>query len=134
VEARSGAKAKDLKMRWTKIVGPRARSLLLAGGVVAAALLLSLFLSEIAHIRVPVYAHVHLYVAIFLATRIGGLLVGIAASVLTLVFTDFFLTQPLYVLFPIYDLPDYATFSLAAGGAIWIGYLGRRMSDARQRR
>ena len=106
----------------------------MAGGVVAAALLLSLFLSEIAHIRLPVYAHIQLFVAIFLATRIGGLLAGTAAMVLALVFSDFFLTDPLYVLFPIYDLPDYATFSLAAAGAIWIGYLGRKMSAARQRR
>ena len=116
------------------VIGPRARSLLLAGVAVATALLLSLFLSEIAHIRLPVYAHIHLYAAIFLATRIGGLLAGIAATVLALIFADFFLTEPLYVLFPIYDFPDYVTFSLAAGGSIWVGHLGRRMSDAGRRR
>ena len=113
---------------------PRPQSLFLAGGAVGVALLLSLLLSEIAHIRLLVYAHVHLYAAIFLATRTGGLLVGIAALVLTLVFSDFFLTEPLYVLFPIYDLPDYVTFSLVGIGAIWIGYLGRRMSSARWQR
>ncbi len=114
------------------VIRPRARSLLLAGGAVAAALLVSLFLSEIAHIRLPVYAHIHLYGAIFLATRTGGLLVGIAGLVLTLVFSDFFLTEPLYTLFPIYDLPDYVTFSLAAGAAMWVGHVGRKMAHPRR--
>ena len=41
--------------------------------------MLSLFLSEIAHIRLPVYVHVHLYAAIFAATRIAGVVVGIIA-------------------------------------------------------
>ena len=116
------------------VIGSRARSLLLAGVALATALLLSLFLSEIAHIRLPVYAHIHLYAGIFLATRIGGLLAGIAATVLALIFADFFLTEPLYALFPIYDFPDYVTFSLAAGGAIWVGYMARRMTHAPQRR
>jgi hypothetical protein len=39
--------------------------------------MLSLFLSEIAHIRLPVYVHVH--AAIFAATRIAGVVVGIIA-------------------------------------------------------
>jgi K+-sensing histidine kinase KdpD len=95
--------------------------------------MLSLFLSEIAHIRLPVYLHVHLYAAIFAATRIAGVVVGIIALGLTLVFSDYFLTEPVYELFPIYDLPDYVTFSLAAAGAIWIGYLGRKMADSQPR-
>src|SRR3954462_885798 len=111
----------------------RPLSLLLAGLAVSAALLVSVFLSEIADIRLPVYAHIHLYAAIVLATRIGGSLAGIAATVLALVFSDFFLTEPRYVLLPIYDFPDYVTFSFAAGGAILVGYVARRMTDAPQR-
>jgi K+-sensing histidine kinase KdpD len=110
-----------------------ARSLFLASGAVAAALLLSLFLSEVAHIRPPVYAQVHLYGAIFAAARIGGLQAGLAAFVLALGLSDYFLTEPLYQLFTIDDLPDFLTFGLAAGGSVWIGYLGRRMAEGRQR-
>lgn len=109
-----------------------ARSLCLAGGAVVVAVVLSLFLSAILHVRLPVYAHVHLYGAILIATHFGGLLSGIAAFVLAFLLADFFLTEPLYVLFPVEDLPDFATFSIAAGGVIWIGYLGRKIANGRQ--
>jgi len=101
--------------------------------VVAAALLLSLSLSEVAHIRPPVYAQVHLYGAIFAAARIGGLQAGLAALMLALGLSDYFLTEPLHQLFMIDDLPDFLTFGLAAGGSVWIGCLGRRMAEDRQR-
>ena len=98
------------------------------GCVIVGGLLLSLILSEIAQLQLPVYTHVHLYGAIFLATRLAGLVSGIAAFMLIVFFSDFFLTEPVHVLFPIYDMPDYVTFSFAASGSIWIGYLGRKMS------
>jgi hypothetical protein len=52
---------------------------------------------------------------------------------LALGLSDYFLTEPLYQLFTIDDLPDFLTFGLAAGGSVWIGYLGRRMAEGRQR-
>ena len=109
----------------------RARSLSLAAGIVVIAVVLSLLLSGITHIRLPVHAQVHLYGAIFVATRFGGLQAGIAAFVLAFLLADFFLTEPLYVLLTVEDLPDFFTFSLAAGCAIWIGYM-RKLAGARQ--
>lgn len=109
---------------------PFLRASILALGAVLAALLLSLFLWDIAHIRLPVYAQLHLYGAIFLATRIGGIRSGIVAFVLALGVSDFFLTEPRYELFTIDDLPDFLTFGLAGGGSLWIGHLGRRISEA----
>lgn len=97
-------------------------------GAVFAALLLSLLLWDIAHVRLPVYAQVHLYAAIFVAARIGGLRSGLTAFALTLAIADFFLTEPRYELFTIDDLPDFLTFSMAGSGSIWIGYLGRKIA------
>jgi K+-sensing histidine kinase KdpD len=115
-------------------IGPWLPRSLLVGGVIVAGLTLSLILSEVVHTQLPVYAHVHLYGAIFLATRVGGLVSGIASFIFILVFSDFFLTQPVHVLFPIYDMPDYVTFSFAAAGSIWIGFLGRKMAAGRSQR
>jgi K+-sensing histidine kinase KdpD len=108
------------------------RLLLLAAGPVAAALMLSLFLSEIVHLHLPVYAQIHLYGAIFISARIGGLRSGLAGFGLALLVSDLLLTEPLYQLFVIDDLPDFIVFGLAAAGAIWIGCLGRKLADDRQ--
>lgn len=109
------------------------RSLCVATGAVAAALLLSLFLSKIAHLPLPVSALVPFYVAIFFAARIRGLPAGIAALVLALGASDFFLAEPLYVLFPIYDMPDFLAFALAAAGSLGVGYLGRKLAGGTAR-
>ena len=66
------------------------RTLCLAGGTVVIAVMLSLLLSGIAHIRLPVYAQLHLYGAIFVATRFGGLQSGIVAFVLAFLLAAFF--------------------------------------------
>jgi len=76
--------------------GSLPRSLYVATGGVVAALLLSLFLSRVAHFPLPVSAQVPFYIAIFLAARTGGLLAGIAAFALALGASDFFLTEPIY--------------------------------------
>ena len=94
----------------------RRLSLVLAAGVVAAALLVSLFLSEIAHVRLPVHAQIPLYLASFAAARIGGLTAGIIAFGLALGVAAFFLAEPVYD-FRIDDLPDFVVFALATGGA-----------------
>lgn len=104
------------------------RSLCVATGAVAAALLLSLFLSQVAHLPLPVSALVPFYVAIFFAARVRGLPAGIAAFWLALGASDFFLAEPLYVLFPIYDMPDFLAFVLAAAGSLGVGYLGRKLA------
>ena len=109
------------------------RSLGVATGAVAAALLLSLFLSQIAHFPLPVSALVPFYVAIFFAARVRGLPSGIAALVLALGASDFFLAEPLYVLFPIYDMPDFLAFALAAAGSLGVGYLGRKLAGGTAR-
>ena len=103
-------------------------SLFLAAGAVLAALLVSLFLSQIVHIPLPVSAQVPFYVAIFIAARVRGLLAGIAAFGLALGVSDFFLAEPLYVLLPIYDVPEFFTFGLAAAGSIAVGLLGRKLA------
>ena|SRR5215469_7596900 len=108
------------------------RSLLLAAGPVVAALMLSLLLSGLAHLHLPIYAQVHLYGAIFISARIGGLRSGLAAFGLALLASDLLLTEPLYQLLVIDDLPDFVVFGLAAAGAIWIGCLGRNLADDRQ--
>jgi K+-sensing histidine kinase KdpD len=105
------------------------RSLSVATGAVTAALLLSLFLSHVAHLPLPVSAQVPFYLAVFIATRIRGLLAGIAALVLALGASDFFLAEPLYELLPIYDMPDFLAFGLAASGSLGVGYLGRKLAS-----
>ena len=104
------------------------RSLGVATGAVAAALLLSLFLSHVAHLPLPVSAQVPFYLAIFIAARLRGLLAGIAALLLALGVSDFFVAEPLYVLLPIYDMPDFLVFGLAAAGSLGVGYLGRKLA------
>jgi K+-sensing histidine kinase KdpD len=108
--------------------GSLSRSLCIATGGVVAALLLSLFLSRVAHFPLPVSAQVPFYVAIFLAARTGGLLAGIAAFALALGASDFFLTEPIYDPFVVYDIPDFLAFGLAAAGSVAVGLLGRKMA------
>jgi K+-sensing histidine kinase KdpD len=108
--------------------GSLPRSLYVATGGVVAALLLSLFLSRVAHFPLPVSAQVPFYIAIFLAARTGGLLAGIAAFALALGASDFFLTEPIYDPFVVYDIPDFLAFGLAAGGSVAVGLLGRKMA------
>jgi len=104
----------------------------LAAVAVAAALLLSVLLSETLQ-PLPIYAQMHLYAAIFIAARFGGLWSGVIAFAFALVLSDYFLIEPLHKLAPIYDLPDFVTFSLAAAGSIWIGCLGRNLAEERKR-
>ena len=123
-----------LSMR--RLIGERGSlpvSLFLAAGVVLAALLVSLFLSQIVHIPLPVSAQVPFYVAIFIAARVRGLLAGIAAFGLALGVSDFFLSEPLYVLLPIYDVPEFFTFGLAGAGSLAVGFLGRKLAGRTQR-
>jgi K+-sensing histidine kinase KdpD len=125
--------AADSMQRFIGNRRPVAASLFLAAGAVLAALLMSLFLSQIVHVPFPVSAQVPFYVAIFVATRIRGLVSGIAALVLALGASDFFLAEPLYELLPIYDVPEFFTFGLAAAGSLGVGLLGRKLAGRAQR-
>ena len=105
------------------------RALLLSAAAVGTALLLSLIVNEVRHTLLPVYTQMQFYVVILCVTRLGGALAGIAAFCLAIAGSDFLLTEPLYKLFIIDDVPDFATFVLAAAGSLVVGLVARKIAD-----